>query len=131
VAAADELAQGSLEGAQRYVTLAGLGSASVPAGRRGQLQVLLGVVGLLLARQRGDLPAVAEEARRLQDVAEAPDAVRPGLGEELRALALINLGSPRLWRSLGHYDADAGSTSMGSRARTSTAPWATTTSIPT
>src|SRR5690348_7691803 len=76
LAAADELAQGSLEEARRYLTLAALGSVSVPAGRRGQVQVLLGVVGLLLARQRGNLPAVIEEARRLQAVAEAPDAAR-------------------------------------------------------
>jgi LuxR family transcriptional regulator, maltose regulon positive regulatory protein len=92
LAAADELAQGSLEEAKRYLTVAALGSVSVPAGRRGQVQLLLGVVGLLLARQRGNLPAVIEEARRLQAVAEAPDAARSGLGEELRALALINLG---------------------------------------
>jgi LuxR family transcriptional regulator, maltose regulon positive regulatory protein len=92
LAAADELAQGSLEEAKRYLTLAALGSVSVPAGRRGRVQTLLGVVGLLLARQRGNLPAVAEEARRLQAAAEAPDAARAGLGEELRALALINLG---------------------------------------
>ncbi len=64
VAAADELAQGSLEAAERYLTLAARGSASVPPGRRGQVRVLLGVVGLLLARQRGNLSAVAEEARR-------------------------------------------------------------------
>jgi len=92
LAAADELAQGSLEEARRYLTLAALGSVSVPAGRRGRVQVLLGVVGLLLAQQRGNLPAVAEEARRLQAEAEAPDVARPGLGEDLRALALINLG---------------------------------------
>jgi LuxR family maltose regulon positive regulatory protein len=92
LAAADELAQGSLEEAKRYLTFAALGSVSVPAGRRGRVQVLLGVVGLLLARQRGNLPAVAEEARRLQAMAEAPDAARPGLSGELRALALINLG---------------------------------------
>ena len=92
LAAADELARGSLEEAKRYLTLAALGSVSVPAARRAQVQVLLGVVGLLLARQRGDLPAVAGEARRLQAAAEAPDAARPGLGEDLRALALINLG---------------------------------------
>jgi len=92
LAAADELAQGSLEEAKRYLTLAALGSVSVPAGRRGRVQVLLGVVGLLLARQRGDPAAVIEEARRLQAAAEAPDAARPGLGEDLRALALINLG---------------------------------------
>src|SRR5689334_2841428 len=100
LAAADELTQGSLEEARRYLTLAALGSVSVPAGRHGRVQVLLGVVGLLLARQRGNLPAVAEEARRLQAAAEAPDAARydlapaarAGLGEDLRALALINLG---------------------------------------
>jgi len=98
--AADELAQGSLEEAGRYLALAAQGPVSVPAGRRGRVRVLLGVVGLLLARQRGDPPAVIEEARRLQAAAEAPDAARydlapaarVGLGEDLRALALINLG---------------------------------------
>jgi LuxR family maltose regulon positive regulatory protein len=100
LAAADELAQGSLEEAGRYLTLAAQGPVSVPAGRRGRVQVLLGVVGLLLARQRGDPAAVIEEARRLQAAAEVPDAARydlapaarAGLGEDLRALALINLG---------------------------------------
>jgi LuxR family transcriptional regulator, maltose regulon positive regulatory protein len=100
VAAADELAQGSLEAAERYLRLAerGLeGPAAGPAGRRGRAQLLLGVVRLLLARQRGDLPAVAGEARRLQALAEAPDAAAAGLGEDLRALALINLGIAEIW----------------------------------
>ena len=97
LAAANELARGSLEAAERYLGLAARGSASVPAGRRGQVQVLLGVVRLLLARQRGNLPAVAEEAQRLQAVAETPDAAQSGLGEELRALALINLGITEYW----------------------------------
>ena len=98
MAAADELAQGSLEEAERYLGLAARRkAASVPAGRRGQAQLLLGVVRLLLARQRGNLPAVAEEARRLQALAEAPDAAQPGLGEELRALALISLGITEFW----------------------------------
>jgi LuxR family maltose regulon positive regulatory protein len=95
--AGDELARGSLEDAERFLGLAARGSASVPAGRRAQWQVLLGVVRLLLARQRGNLPAVAEEARRLQAVAEAPEAALHGLGEELRALALINLGIAEAW----------------------------------
>ena len=69
----------------------------MPAGRRGQAQLLLGVVRLLLARQRGNLPAVAEEARRLQALAEAPAGAPGGLGEDLRALALINLGSTEFW----------------------------------
>ena len=99
VAAGDELAQGSLEAAGRYLGLAERASASVPVGRRGQAQLLLGIIRLLLARQRGDRPAVAEEAGRLQAMAEAPEAARPGLGEELRALALISLGSTEFWAS--------------------------------
>jgi len=69
----------------------------VPEGRRGQAQLLLGIVRLLLARQRGNRPVVAEEAGRLQAAAEAPEAAQPGLGEELRALALISLGSAEYW----------------------------------
>jgi LuxR family maltose regulon positive regulatory protein len=112
LAAADELARGSLEAAERYLGVAERGAASVPAGRRGQARVLLGVVRLSLARQRGDLPAVAEQARRLQAMAEAPDAAqddlppaaRAGLGEDLRALALINVGTAEVWAA---RDADA------------------------
>jgi LuxR family transcriptional regulator, maltose regulon positive regulatory protein len=113
LAAADELAQGSLDLAERFLGLAARGSASVPAGRRGQVQVLLGVVRLLLARQHGDLQAVTEEARRLQAMAEAPDLAPPvkgadegglgrwvGGGGELRALALVNLGIAETWARL-------------------------------
>src|SRR5262249_2963866 len=46
---------------------------------------------------RANLPAVAEEARRLQDTADVADPTRPGLGEDLRALALITLGSAEFW----------------------------------
>ena len=92
VAAADELAQGSLEAAERYLEVAARGATSVPAARRERAQALLGIIRLLIARHRGNPPAVAEEARRLQATAEAPEAA-PGLGEELRALALISLGS--------------------------------------
>jgi LuxR family maltose regulon positive regulatory protein len=92
VAAADELAQGSLETAGRYLGVAERGAASVPAGRRGHAGLLLAVVRLLLARQRENLPSVAEGAQKLQAAAEAPEAAPPGLGEDLSALALISLG---------------------------------------
>ena len=95
--AADELAQGSLEAAERYLALAERDRRRCRTVRRGQLQVLLGVVRLLLARQRGNLPAVTEEAQRLQALAEAPEAAQLGLGEELRALALISLGITEVW----------------------------------
>ena len=97
VAAADELAGGSLGAAQRYLGVAERGLASVPESRRGQAQVLLGVVRLLLARQHGNLSAAAEQAQRLQALAEAPDAVQPGLGDELRAFALVKIGDIETW----------------------------------
>jgi LuxR family maltose regulon positive regulatory protein len=97
VAAADELARGSLEAAERYLGLAERGWSSAAAARHGQAQLLLGIVRLLVARQRRNLPAVAEQAQRLQAMAEAPEAAPPALGEELRALALINLGIAEGW----------------------------------
>ncbi|HEV3292456.1 MAG TPA: LuxR C-terminal-related transcriptional regulator, partial [Streptosporangiaceae bacterium] len=95
--AADELAYGSLEAAERYLGLAERGMVSVPDARRGQAQLLQGVTRLVLARQRWNLRAAAEGARQLQDLAEAPDAGQPRLDEELRALALISLGSTEFW----------------------------------
>jgi LuxR family transcriptional regulator, maltose regulon positive regulatory protein len=97
VAAADEMAQGSLETAERYLGLAEEGLASAPDARRAQARLLLGIVRLLLARQRGNLPAVAEAARRLQATADAPNATLPALEEDLRALALISLGITEYW----------------------------------
>ena len=91
VAAADELAQGSLEAAERFLRLAERESAPE------QTQLLLGVVRLLLAWYQGDLAAVPEQARRLQVAGEAPDAAHPGLGEELRALALAGLADTEIW----------------------------------
>jgi len=95
--AADELAYGSLEAAERYLGLAERGMVSVPDARRGQAQLLQGVTRLVLARQRWNLRAATEGARRLQDLAEAPDAGQPRVDEELRALALISLGSTEFW----------------------------------
>jgi LuxR family maltose regulon positive regulatory protein len=60
--------------------------------RRGRLRVSLALARLALARQRGDLPAVAEQADRLLAPAEAVGAAQPGLGEDLRALVVIKLG---------------------------------------
>jgi len=99
VAAADELARGSLEAAERYLTLAETGLESLPEAGQGQARLLLAVVRLLLARQQGDLPAVTEHAARLRDMAEhaGSDAAAPGLGEELSTLALISLGSTEAW----------------------------------
>jgi len=97
LAAAEELAYGSLEAAERYAGLAERAMASVPDGRRAQAQLLLGITRLVLARQRWNLQAVAEEERRLRATAGGLDAAQPRVGEELRALALISLGTTEFW----------------------------------
>jgi LuxR family maltose regulon positive regulatory protein len=104
VAAADELAQGSLRAAERYLKAAERGLESVPPSRRGQAQVLLGVVQLLSSGRTGDQWTRAEQAQRLLAAAEAPRA--PGQtaadGEELRTLALLEIGNAETW--IGHLD---------------------------
>jgi LuxR family maltose regulon positive regulatory protein len=96
--AAREVFWGSLEEAERYLNRAaqGLegseGLLAVPAERRWHLQVLLAIMRLWLARRRGNLSAVAEQAHRLLAPAEAADAAQLGLSEDMRALAVITLG---------------------------------------
>src|SRR5207247_132516 len=62
--AGDQLARGSLEEAERCLDLATRTLESVPADRRGRAQVVLAVMRMRLARQRGDLTTVAGEAQR-------------------------------------------------------------------
>jgi LuxR family maltose regulon positive regulatory protein len=95
--AGDQLARGSLDEAERYLALATQRLESVPTDRRGRSQVVVAVVRMRLARQRGDLPAVTEEAQRLLAPGVVTDLAEPGLGGDLRALALINLGIAEAW----------------------------------
>jgi LuxR family transcriptional regulator, maltose regulon positive regulatory protein len=96
VTAADELAQGSLGAAERYLALAEQELASAPPVRRGPALALLGVVRLLLAWFKGDWPMVVQQAHRLQALSDAPEAAQSGRGE-LRALALIGLSDTEMW----------------------------------
>src|SRR5262249_40172867 len=59
LAAAEELAHGSLEAAERYLGLAERGMASGPDARSAQAHPLLGITPLGLARQRSDRAAGA------------------------------------------------------------------------
>jgi LuxR family transcriptional regulator, maltose regulon positive regulatory protein len=95
LAAADELAHGSPEAAEGYLSLAEQESA--PASQPGQAQLLLGVARLLLARQRGNPLAVEDVAHRLGAMAEASDTAQLRLSEDLRGLVLISLGVTEYW----------------------------------
>jgi LuxR family transcriptional regulator, maltose regulon positive regulatory protein len=96
VVAVDELAHGSIQTAKRYLALAEGQAATVPSGRRRHAQVLVGMARLLLAGRRGDQRERAEEAGRLLELAD-PHAGQPGLGEELQALALLEIGDAETW----------------------------------
>jgi LuxR family maltose regulon positive regulatory protein len=95
----DELARGSLAEAEWHLARATRELGSVPADRRGRFQVALGISRLSLARQRGDVPVVAEEAQRLLAPAGAADGPGLGMSRELRALALNSLGIAETWTS--------------------------------
>jgi LuxR family transcriptional regulator, maltose regulon positive regulatory protein len=96
-AAGDELAQGSLVAAERYLALAESASASKTEAARRSAGVLLDVVRLLMVEQTGDQRARGTLARRLLAAAESLEAAQPSLGAEIHALALISLGDSETW----------------------------------
>jgi len=107
LAAASEITGGSLEQAERHLERAAAKSASVPADRRGGLHVLITVQRLRLARKRGDLPAAVAAAQELMTLAGAADALQLGLGEDVRAVALVSLGTAELsWQRLDEAERD-------------------------
>jgi LuxR family transcriptional regulator, maltose regulon positive regulatory protein len=97
VRVAGDLIGGSLQDAGRHLAAATGALASVPADRRGRLQVLLSVLRLFLALRLNDFPVVVEEAHRLLAVMKTAEAAQLGLGEDLRAAALISLGIAEIW----------------------------------
>ena len=98
--ASDEVIRGSLDEAERHLDRAATGVASVSSERRSRFEIRLGVLRLWHARQRGDLPAVMEEAQRLLAPAGESDAARLGLDDDLRAFVLISLGIAESWTQL-------------------------------
>jgi LuxR family maltose regulon positive regulatory protein len=97
VQVAGDLVRGHLEDAGRHLDQATCVLTAVPADRRGRVQVMLAVLRLFLARRLLDFPVVVQEAQRLLSLTEAADAARLGLGEDLRAAALISLGIAEIW----------------------------------
>ena len=97
-----EITLESLEEAERDLQHAAAAAASLPADRRGSFHVLLVVQRLRLARARSDLPAAVAAAQELMALAETADAVPQDLAEDVRAWALVNLGTAEL--SLQRFD---------------------------
>jgi LuxR family transcriptional regulator, maltose regulon positive regulatory protein len=97
IAAADALAHGSLRSAERYLRMAEHGLASAPASRQAQAKVLLGIIRMLADGRAGNLPARNEAAQKVLAAADALEAGRAGLGDELRAMALAQIGDSEIW----------------------------------
>jgi LuxR family maltose regulon positive regulatory protein len=99
VRVASDLCRGTLDEAGRNLALAVSALASMPADRRGRVQVLLSVLRFSLARRRLDIPVAAEEAQHLLARMTPAGTTRLGLGEDLRVTALISLGATEIWAS--------------------------------
>src|SRR5262249_37861279 len=78
----------------------------------GRMQIFLAIVRLGLARRRGDLRAVAEQADRLLAPAGAVDAAQPGRGEDPRAPGVDSPGIAEAWAArpagAGRHPAEGG-----------------------
>jgi LuxR family maltose regulon positive regulatory protein len=104
VRAMGDLAQGRLDEAGAHLAVAETYAETAPPGRQRRLQVAIASLKLSLARRRGHLAGVIEQARFLASPVTGPSDEDIALGSDLRAVALMNLGTAEAW-SLGLPDA--------------------------
>jgi LuxR family maltose regulon positive regulatory protein len=105
VRAMGDLAQGHLDQAAAHLTVAETYAETAPPGRRHRLQVAVASLNLSLARRRGHLAGVVEQVKFLDSPVTGPSDEDIALGSDLRAVALLNLGTAEAW-SLGLPDAE-------------------------
>ena len=104
VRAMGDLAQGRLDEAAAHLAAAETHVRTTPPDRRRRLGVAVASLQLSLARRRGDLAGVIEQARFLASPVTGPSGEDIALGSDLRAVALMNLGTAEAW-TLGLPDA--------------------------
>ncbi len=104
VRAMGDLAQGRLDEAAAHLAVAETYAETTLADRQRRLRVAVASLKLSLARRRGDLAGVIEQARFLASPVTGPSGEDIALGSDLRAVALMNLGTAEAW-SLGLPDA--------------------------
>ncbi len=105
VRAMGDLAQGRLDEAAAHLAVAETHAGTAPPGRRHRLQVAVASLNLSLARRRGHLAGVVEQVKFLDSPVTGPSDEDIALGSDLRAVALLNLGTAEAW-SLGLPDAE-------------------------
>jgi LuxR family maltose regulon positive regulatory protein len=104
VRAMGDLAQGRLDEAAAQLAIAETHAQTAALDRRRRLQVAIASLKLSLARRRGHLAGVVEQVRLLASPAAGQSGEDIALGSDLRAVALMNLGTAEAW-TLGRADA--------------------------
>ena len=104
VRARGDLAQGRLDEAAAHLAVAETYAETAPPERQRRLQVAVASLQLSLARRRGHLAGVIEQARFLASPVTGQSEEDIALGSDLRAVALMNLGTAEAW-TLGLPDA--------------------------
>ena len=104
VRAMGDLAQGRLDEAAAYLAVAETYAETAPPDRQRRLRVAVASLKLSLARRRGHLAGVIEQARFLASPVTGQSDEDIALGSDLRAVALMNLGTAEAW-TLGLPDA--------------------------
>ncbi len=105
VRAMGDLAQGRLDEAAAHLAVAETYAETTPPERQRRLQVAVASLKLSLARRRGHRAGVIEQARFLASPVTGQSDEDIALGSDLRAVALMNLGTAEAW-SLGLPDAE-------------------------
>ncbi len=105
VRAMGDLVQGRLDEAAAYLAAAESHAETAPPGRQRRLRVAIASLKLSLARRRGHLAGVIEQVRFLASPVTGQSDEDIALGRDLRAVALMNLGTAEAW-SLGLPDAE-------------------------
>ena len=104
VRAMGDLAQGRLDQAAAHLAVAERYAETTLPDRRRRLGVAVASLQLALARRSGDLAGVIEHAMFLDSPVSGPSDEDIALGSDLRAVALMNLGTAEAW-TLGRPEA--------------------------
>ena len=105
VRAGGDLVQGRLDEAAAHLAVAEAYAETAPPDRQRRLRVAIASLKLSLARRRGHLASVIEQVRFLASPVTGQSDEDIALGSDLRAVALMNLGTAEAW-SLGLPDAE-------------------------
>jgi len=100
-----DLIQGRLDEAAAHMAVAETYAGTAPPDRQRRLHVALASLKLSLARRRGNLAGVLEQATFLASPVTGQSDEDIAVGSELRAVALMNLGIVEAW-SQGLPDAE-------------------------